>query len=88
MRTVPATDLPRKLGLAHSIFLVVGSVFGSGIFLTTGIMAASLPSPGLIFLCSFLGGVYAFVGLLTRWPSPRFICRRISFILFLFRWRA
>jgi len=57
-------NLPRKLGLADSVFLVIGAVFGSGIFLTTGIMAASLPSPGLILVCWFFGGVYTFVGAL------------------------
>lgn len=42
--------LERKLGLFDSTMLVTGIIIGSGIFLTTGIMAKSLPSPGLILL--------------------------------------
>jgi len=30
--------------------MMVGLVIGSGIFLTTGIMAQSIPSPGLLLL--------------------------------------
>ena len=36
---------PRDLGLGSAVLFVLGSVIGSGIFLTTGVMAAALPSP-------------------------------------------
>jgi len=39
------TKLQRKLGPADATFLVIGAVFGSGIFLTSGIIAARLPPP-------------------------------------------
>lgn len=42
--------LIRQLGLFDSTMIMVGIVIGSGIFLTTGIMAKSIPSAGLILL--------------------------------------
>ena len=44
--------LARQLGLFDSIMMMVGIVIGSGIFLTTGIMAQSIPSASLILLAS------------------------------------
>lgn len=58
-------ELDRKLGLADSVFLVIGSVFGSGIFLTTGIIAGYIPSPGLICIVWILGGVLTLLGALA-----------------------
>jgi len=43
----------------------MGSVIGSGIFLTTGIMAKALPSPTLLLLAWLAGGVVALTGGLT-----------------------
>ena len=40
--------LIRALGLGSAVLLVIGSVIGSGIFLTTGGMAALIPSPTLL----------------------------------------
>ena len=37
--------LVRKLGLFDSTMIVMGIVIGSGIFLTTGLMAKEIPSP-------------------------------------------
>ena len=59
------TELSRRLGLADSVFLVIGSVFGSGIFLTSGIIAADLPSPGLILIVWAAGGILTIVGAMT-----------------------
>jgi APA family basic amino acid/polyamine antiporter len=42
--------------------IVMGIVIGSGIFLTTGIMAKSLPSPGLILLAWIIGGILSMAG--------------------------
>jgi APA family basic amino acid/polyamine antiporter len=58
-------ELARKLGLADSVFLVIGAVFGSGIFLTSGIIAADLPSASLIWLVWILGGFLTLIGALT-----------------------
>src|SRR5258708_8886140 len=44
----PDEGLVRALGLGSAILFVLGSVIGSGIFLTTGAMALALPSPPLI----------------------------------------
>ena len=59
------TGLVRKLGLFDSIMVSVGIVIGSGIFLTTGIMAKSIPSAGLILLAWFVGGLLTLAGALT-----------------------
>jgi APA family basic amino acid/polyamine antiporter len=62
--TSPA-GLVRKLGLFDSTMVMVGIVIGSGIFLTTGIMAKSIPSGGLILLAWFVGGLLTLAGALT-----------------------
>ena len=61
----PEVDLVRKLGLFDSTMIVIGIVIGSGIFLTTGIMAKSIPSPLLILLAWSVGGVIALAGALA-----------------------
>jgi APA family basic amino acid/polyamine antiporter len=61
----PDEGLVRALGLGSAIFFILGSVIGSGIFLTTGIMAAALPSPTLILVAWLMGGVIALSGGLT-----------------------
>ncbi len=58
-------SLERRIGLADATFLVIGAVFGSGIFLTTGVIAAHLPSPGLIWLMWIAGGALTVMGALT-----------------------
>lgn len=45
--------------------IVMGIVIGSGIFLTTGIMAKSIPSPGLILLAWLVGGILSLGGALV-----------------------
>ena len=57
--------LVRAIGLGSAILFVVGSVIGSGIFLTTGGMAAVIPSASLLLLAWTLGGVLAITGGLT-----------------------
>lgn len=63
----PAADagLVRAIGLGSAILFVVGSVIGSGIFLTTGGMAAVIPSTSLLLGAWTLGGVLALAGGLT-----------------------
>ena len=62
---LPDEGLIRALGLGSAVLFVLGSVIGSGIFLTTGVMAAVLPSPGLILLAWAAGGVIALSAGLT-----------------------
>ncbi len=58
-------ELERKLGLGDSVFLVIGSVLGSGIFLTSGIMAEDLPSPLFLWLAWLVGGLLTMGGALA-----------------------
>ena len=55
----------RAIGLGSAVLFVVGSVIGSGIFLTTGGMAAVIPSAPLLLTAWVLGGVLAIAGGLT-----------------------
>ncbi len=57
--------LNRQLNLFDSIMVMMGIIIGSGIFITTGIMAKAIPSPGLILLAWFIGGVLTLAGALT-----------------------
>jgi APA family basic amino acid/polyamine antiporter len=63
--TAPDEGLVRALGLGSAVLFVLGSVIGSGIFLTTGEMAAVLPSPTLILAAWLAGGAVALTGGLT-----------------------
>ena len=57
--------LARELGLLDSTFLVIGITVGSGIFLTTGVMAESLPHAGLLLVAWAVGGILTVAGALT-----------------------
>lgn len=57
--------LIRQLGLFDSTMIMVGIVIGSGIFLTTGIIAKSIPSATLILIAFFVGGLLTLAGALT-----------------------
>lgn len=61
----PDDQLVQAIGLGSAILFVIGSVIGSGIFLTTGGMAASIPSASLLLLAWAAGGVFAITGGLT-----------------------
>jgi APA family basic amino acid/polyamine antiporter len=61
----PDDELVRAIGLGSAILFVIGSVIGSGIFLTTGGMAAVIPSVPLLLGAWVLGGVLAIAGGLT-----------------------
>ena len=58
-------ELVRGLGLLDSTLLVIGITVGSGIFLTTGIIAESLPDPMLLLAAWLVGGLLAMAGALT-----------------------
>ncbi len=55
----------RRLGLWDTAFLVIGAVIGSGIFLTPGLIAADLPSPGMLLTAWALGGLITLCGALS-----------------------
>jgi APA family basic amino acid/polyamine antiporter len=57
--------LERRLGAWDGALLTVGSVVGTGIFLTTGDIAKALPHPGLILLVWLLGGLFTLAGALS-----------------------
>lgn len=55
----------RRLNLMDTAFLVIGAVIGSGIFMTPGLIAAGLPSPGLFLLVWMAGGLITLCGALS-----------------------
>lgn len=57
--------LPRSLGLASAIAVLVGTTIGSGIFRVPATVAAELQSPGPVLLAWVLGGLLALFGALT-----------------------
>jgi len=57
--------LQRVIGLRSAVLFVVGSVIGSGIFLTTGAMAVVIPSASLLIAAWVSGGLLALAGGLT-----------------------
>jgi APA family basic amino acid/polyamine antiporter len=61
----PGPQLVRRLGAWDGALITIGSVLGSGIFITTGDMARVLPHPGLLLLAWVAGGVLTLCGALT-----------------------
>src|SRR5262245_61282744 len=57
--------LERSIGLVGATCVVMGSVIGSAVFLTMGIMTERMPSPSLLMLAWVAGGVLALTGGLT-----------------------
>jgi APA family basic amino acid/polyamine antiporter len=62
---VSQPSLDRALGPFSATLLVIGGIVGSGIFLTTGVMAKALPSAPLLLLAWIAGGLFALAGALT-----------------------
>lgn len=62
---MPEPKLQRRIGLFDATMIMVGLVIGSGIFLSTGIIAASIPSPSLILLAWVVGGLMTLAGAFT-----------------------
>ncbi|HUP22537.1 MAG TPA: amino acid permease [Thermoanaerobaculia bacterium] len=58
-------ELARRLGTWDAVLITVGSVIGTGIFLTTSDIARELPSATLILGVWVLGGVLTLCGALT-----------------------
>ncbi|HVR70845.1 MAG TPA: amino acid permease [Vicinamibacteria bacterium] len=58
-------QLVRRLGAWDGALVTIGSVLGTGIFITTGDMARVLPHTGLILLAWVMGGLLTLCGALT-----------------------
>ncbi len=63
--SAPPPELVRGLGTWDTTLLTIGSVIGTGIFITTADMARILPSQGTILLVWILGGLLTLAGALT-----------------------
>jgi APA family basic amino acid/polyamine antiporter len=63
--TAPTPGLLRALTARDGLLITVGSILGTGVFLTTGDIARALPHAGLILLVWGLGGVLTLFGALT-----------------------
>jgi APA family basic amino acid/polyamine antiporter len=61
----PAPGLLRALSAWDGALITIGSVVGTGIFLTTSDMARVLPHPGLILLVWVVGGLLTLAGALS-----------------------
>ena len=59
------TALKRKLGLFDAVMVISGDMIGVGIFVTTGFIAQTLPSPGAVLAIWLLGGLLALAGALS-----------------------
>src|SRR3954467_1006996 len=97
--TLPDEGLVRALGLGSAVLFVLGSIIGSGIFLTTGTMAAALPSPALLLLAWTAGGLitlsagltYAELGSMYPRSGGIYVYLREAFgpmVAFLYGWAA
>ena len=64
--TTPSSpSLVRGIGVFDATLITIGSVLGSGVFITTGDIARSLPHAGLILLVWVVGGLLTLAGALT-----------------------
>ena len=64
-RAVTSEGLVRGLGRWDTTFLTIGSVVGTGIFITTADIARVLPHQGMILLVWTLAGFFTLAGALT-----------------------
>src|SRR5215472_12911716 len=62
---MPQTELKRQIGLFDAIMLISGDMIGTGIFISTGVIAAQVPSPGGVLLVWLFGGLLALMGALS-----------------------
>ncbi|MDX1958193.1 MAG: amino acid permease [Leptospiraceae bacterium] len=57
--------LKRTLSLNDSVSILVSSIVGSGIFVTTGFVLLEIKNPFFVLLIWFIGGIFALAGALT-----------------------
>jgi APA family basic amino acid/polyamine antiporter len=55
----------QKMNLVDSIFLVIGGVIGSGIFMTAGFIAEFVPSVWMVLMVWLIGGIITLCGALS-----------------------
>ena len=58
-------ELKRQIGLFDAVMLIAGDMIGIGTFVTTGVIAQTLPTPGGVLLVWVLGGLLALTGALS-----------------------
>ncbi|HTN72782.1 MAG TPA: amino acid permease [Methylomirabilota bacterium] len=58
-------ELKRQIGLFDAVMLISGDMIGTGIFISTGVIAAQVPSPGGVLLVWIFGGLLALTGALS-----------------------
>ncbi|HXG52572.1 MAG TPA: amino acid permease [candidate division Zixibacteria bacterium] len=58
-------ELKRQIGLFDAVMLISGDMIGTGIFISTGVVAEALPSPGGVLAVWFLAGLLALTGALS-----------------------
>lgn len=58
-------ELKRQIGLFSAVMLIAGDMIGTGIFISTGAIAETLPTPGGVLLVWLFGGLLALAGALT-----------------------
>jgi APA family basic amino acid/polyamine antiporter len=58
-------ELKRQIGLFSAVMLIAGDMIGTGIFIATGAVAETLPSPGGVLLVWILAGLLALAGALS-----------------------
>src|SRR5260370_3735128 len=59
------TELKRQIGLFDAVMLISGDMVGTGIFISTGVIAAQVLSPGGVLLVWILAGLLALTGALS-----------------------
>jgi len=59
-------QLERRLGFTSAVMIVVGSMIGSGIFLTPQSVALAVPIPGIMIMVWILTGLLTLAGVLTN----------------------
>lgn len=64
-RSVAGSDLPRDLGLADALAIVIGIVIGGGIFIVPNLVAREIHSAGWIIAVWVVAGVVSFFGALA-----------------------
>ena len=64
-RIDPSPTLERRRGIFDGVLLTIGSVVGTGIFLTSDDVARALPSPAVFLLVWLVGGALTLAGALT-----------------------
>ncbi|MBC8403379.1 MAG: amino acid permease [Candidatus Marinimicrobia bacterium] len=62
--TESASRLPRMIGVKTATAYVIANMIGTGIFMTSGIVASQLPDSGWVILCWIIGGIIALAGAL------------------------